>query len=82
MRLIRLSDDTIINLAQVQYCKIYRTPIEGQLVPQALLQIFFNGADAKNPVSFEGEQAERLWQALEYQAVSATTSEVVAEYAD
>jgi hypothetical protein len=66
---VKLSEETIVNMNQIQYCKIYRTPVEGQLVPHALLQVFFNGTGTKDPVQFEGEEAERLWQTLEYHAI-------------
>ncbi|MEW6734079.1 MAG: hypothetical protein AB1489_22320 [Acidobacteriota bacterium] len=69
MIFIKLSETTIINLSQIQYCKIYRTPVQGQLVPQVFVQLFFSGEDQQSPVQFEGEEAERIWQALEYRAM-------------
>lgn len=67
MRLIKLSDEAVINLDQIRYCKMFRTPIAGHLVPQSLLQVFFTGNGEYNPVEFTGEEAERLWQAIEYE---------------
>jgi hypothetical protein len=67
MAYVKLSEQTMINLDQIQYCKMSRIPIEGQLVPNSLIQIFFAGG--QEPVQFEGTEAERLWQAMEYRSI-------------
>lgn len=61
---VKLSDNTIVNMAQVKYCKITRRPADNQLVPNASIEVYFGSE--QDPVIFEGEEAERLWQAMEY----------------
>jgi len=69
MSFVRLSDAIIVNLSQIQYCKMFRMPVEGHLVPNARLVVYFNGTEQQNSVEFFGEEAERLWQILEYKSV-------------
>jgi hypothetical protein len=76
MSYVKISDGTIVNLNQIQYCKMYRMPVEGHLVPNARLQVFFSGMVDQNSVDFFGEEAERLWQLLEYKSADRPESPI------